>query len=120
MALVRLHQTWTVSAPRDEVFIHLANPESYVGMTQFVTRVYDVRTDADAVRYVAVERFRLAGVPVWDNHIKVTMRADPAAGVVVQDVDSPAGVRLHSRVELHDAPGGTSVDELIEVTMPKL
>ncbi|WP_157546132.1 SRPBCC family protein [Hamadaea tsunoensis] len=120
MASAQMRRTWTVAASRDDVFAHLATPESYVGMTQFVTRVYDVRDDGDAVRYVAVERFRLAGLPVWDNHIKVTLRADRAAGVVVQAVDSPAGVRLHSRVELREVPGGTSVDELIEVTMPKL
>lgn len=102
------------------VLAHLGDPQSYVGLTPFVVRVEDVVVAQHAVRYTAVERFRFLGLLRWDNPIRVVMRVDPVQRRITQEVTSPGGVRLRSTVDLLESAEGATVDELIEVSSPRL
>lgn len=86
----------------------------------FVIRVEGVVTAEGRTRYVAVERFRFLALFRGDNPIQVTMRVDPDQQRITQDVISPGGVRLKSTVELHESREDTTVDELIEMSSPRL
>jgi hypothetical protein len=89
-------------------------------LTPFVIRVERVSTADGATRYIAVERFRFLALLRWDNRIQVTMHVDPNHHCITQDVLSPGGVRLKSIVDLSESPQGTTVDELIELSSPRL
>jgi carbon monoxide dehydrogenase subunit G len=120
MAIDRFSVTYTVGAPPAEVFAHLTDPQSYVGLSPLVVLVRDVRPvrddrGRDAVEYVAVERFRW-GPLRWDNPIRVTMTA--LDGRVLSSVVSPGAVRLDSTVDLVASGTGTDVTETIEVRSP--
>jgi hypothetical protein len=83
--------TFAVATPPARVYAHLADPQSYVGLSPLVTAVRDVHADGDRVTYVALERFRF-----WTNPIRVTMTLDPAAPALVSEVASPGRVRLRA------------------------
>ncbi|MFI5801971.1 SRPBCC family protein [Streptomyces sp. NPDC051561] len=118
----------TVARPTEDVFTHLARPESYVGLSPLVVAVRDVEVARevgrdvavarDAVRYVAVERFRL-GPLRWDNPIRVTMTFPEPGRRIVSEVRSPGRVRLTSTVTLVPDGAGTRVSEAIWVAFPR-
>ncbi|NGO77387.1 SRPBCC family protein [Streptomyces sp. YC504] len=110
----------TVPAPAARIFAHLADPESYIGLSPLLVAVRDVVTAEDEVRYVAVERFRVLGPLRWDNPIRVTMTFPEPGRRIVSDVRSPGRVRLTATVELAPDGAGTRVSETVSVTYPKL
>lgn len=105
--------SFVVAAPPDAVREHLADPQSYVGLSPLVVEVRDVRRDGAVVRYTAVERFG-----PYRNRIRVTLT--DADGRVVSDVVSPGRVRLRAEVDLAPHEGGTEVTETITVESPAL
>ncbi|CAM5395622.1 hypothetical protein GCM10010329_58020 [Streptomyces spiroverticillatus] len=107
----------TVAGHEEQVFSHLSRPESYVGLSPLVIAVREVDTRDDAVRYVAVERFRL-GPLRWDNPIRVTMSFPGPGRRIVSEVVSPGRVRLTSTVALAPDGPGTQVSETVRVTFP--
>jgi carbon monoxide dehydrogenase subunit G len=107
--------TFAVAAPPATVYAHLAEPQSYVGLSPLVVAVRDVRTDGDRVSYVALERFRC-----YSNPIRVTMTLDPGAPAMVSEVAAPGRVRLRAAVTLTPSGGGTRVTETITVESPSL
>lgn len=107
----------TVARPAEEVFAHLARPEFYIGLSPLLIAVRDIDVSADAVRYVAIERFRL-GPLRWDNPIRVTMTFPGPGRRVVSEVRSPGRVRLESTVTLVPEGTGTRVGETVRVTFP--
>jgi len=109
-----------VAAPPRAVFDHLRDPNSYVGLSPLVVAVRDIREEPDAVHYVAVERFRFAGL-TYDNLIRVELRADdsdPARLWVGGDVDSPGNVQLRYGYTITPEGDGSRVVDRIEVTAP--
>jgi carbon monoxide dehydrogenase subunit G len=112
-----------VARPAEEVFAHLARPDSYIGLSPLLIGVRDVDISADAVRYVAIERFRL-GPLRWDNPIRVTMTfpgPDPGPDPdrrIVSEVRSPGRVQLESTLTLAPDAAGTRVSETVRVTFP--
>jgi carbon monoxide dehydrogenase subunit G len=120
MPIDRFSTTYAVDAPPAEVWAHLADPHSYVGLSPLVVTVRDVRPVHDdgreAVEYVAVERFRW-GPLRWDNPIRVTMTT-PSGRRIVSTVVSPGAVRLESTVDLAEHGSGTEVTEVTEVRSP--
>ncbi|NMO51846.1 SRPBCC family protein [Actinoplanes sp. TBRC 11911] len=114
----RFSHSFVVDALPSRVYAHLIEPQSYVGLSPLVVTVREVEQVADAVRYVAVERFGF-GPFRWDNNIRVEMRGTPDVRVV-SDVSSPGRVRLVATVDLRPARHGTQVTEIIELTAPIL
>ncbi|MFJ2742892.1 SRPBCC family protein [Streptomyces sp. NPDC087440] len=106
-----------VARPAEEVFAHLARPESYVGLSPLVVAVREVDVREGAVRYVAVERFRF-GPLRWDNPIRVTMTFPEPGRRVVSEVVSPGRVRLRSTLALVPDASGTRVSETVRVLFP--
>ena len=109
-----------VAAPPRAVFEHLRDPRNYVGLSPLVVEVRDIREEPDAVHYVAVERFRFAGVK-YDNLIRVELRADdddPARLWVGGDVDSPGNVQLRYGYTITPDGDGARVVDRIQVTAP--
>jgi hypothetical protein len=94
---------WVVAAPPSDVYAHLADPHSYIGLSPLVVAVRDVRLGRGRVSYVAVERFRLGRLR-WDNPIRVTMTLSPRR--LVSEVVSPGRVRLTATVDLSPGAGG--------------
>ncbi len=110
----------TVPAPAARIFAHLAEPESYIGLSPLLVAVRDIVRDGEEIRYVAVERFRILGPLRWDNPIRVTMTFPEPQRRIVSEVRSPGNVRLTATVELTPKDGGTHVAETVRVTYPKL
>jgi len=109
-----------VQAAPHVVFAHLRDPRSYVGLSPLVVEVRDIREGPDAVHYVAVERFRFAGLR-YDNLIRVELRADDADAArlwVGGDVDSPGNVQLRYGYTIAPDGDGSRVVDRIEVTAP--
>jgi carbon monoxide dehydrogenase subunit G len=111
--------TFVVAAPAERVFAHLAEPQSYVGLSPLVVEVRDVRHDGATVSYVAVERLALGPVR-HDNLIAVTMSFPEPGRRLVSDVVSPGRVRLVATVDLLPDGGSTKVTEHVRVTVPLL
>lgn len=103
--------SYVVPARPEQVFAHLADPASYVGLSPLVVEVHDVEADG----YTAVERFRL-GPFKYDNHIRI--RLTTADNVVASDVRSPGGVRLAHRFELAEHTDGCEIVERTRLTAP--
>ncbi|MEV8512742.1 SRPBCC family protein [Dactylosporangium sp. NPDC051484] len=114
MAVDVFAHSFVVAATPGAVRAHLADPDSYVGLSPLVVAVRDVRRDGDVVRYVAVERFGL-----YRNAIRVALTVGEDR--IVSEVASPGRVRLRAEVDLAphaDAPGHTTVTETITVESP--
>jgi carbon monoxide dehydrogenase subunit G len=111
--------SFAVPAPAERIYEHLAEPESYVGLSPLVVEVRDVRRDRAAVSYVAVERFTF-GPFKHDNLIAVRMSFPEPGRQLVSDVESPGRVRLVATVDLAPAGDGTQVTETVRVTFPAL
>jgi len=105
--------TFAVAAPPRVVFAHLADPQSWVGLSPLVVKVRDVEREGDVIRYAALERFRL-----YRNPIRVTMTLGDLQ--VISDVVSPARIRLRAVVDLAPAGSGSNVTETITVESPTL
>jgi hypothetical protein len=117
-----LSHRFVVGAPAEEIYAHLIDPHSYVGLSPLVVAVRDVRAtrdsrDRDVVTYVAVERFR-AGPLWWDNHLRVTMTATRPGRQLVSEVVSPGRVRLTATVDLDSRAAETHVTETIDIRSP--
>ncbi|MER7001964.1 SRPBCC family protein [Dactylosporangium sp. NPDC000555] len=116
MAVDVFTHSFVVAAAPGAVRAHLADPDSYIGLSPLVVAVRDVRRDGDVVRYVAVERFGL-----YRNAIRVTLTVGEDR--IVSEVVSPGRVRLRAEVEPvphEDAPGHSMVTETITVESPAL
>ncbi|GID91993.1 SRPBCC family protein [Amorphoplanes digitatis] len=108
-----------VHAPAEKIFAHLAEPESYIGLSPLIVAVRDVRRDGGEVSYVSVERFTF-GPFKYDNHIKVTMTFPEPGRRIFSDVVSPGRVRLTAAVDLVPDGDVTAVTETVNVTFPAL
>ncbi|MFC8905808.1 SRPBCC family protein, partial [Micromonospora sp. NPDC057140] len=120
---VAFETTCVVAAPPDEVYHHLSDPFSYVGLSPLIVAVRDVRTSHDVhgravAHYVAVERFRLVGPVRWDNPIRVRMVATRPGEQLVSEVHSPGWVSLRAVVDLAAVAGGTRVREQVTAAAP--
>ncbi|MBC9718651.1 SRPBCC family protein [Streptomyces sp. TRM66268-LWL] len=109
----------TVPAPPERIFAHLAEPESYLGLSPLLVAVRDIVRGGDGIRYVAVERFRILGPLRWDNPIRVTMTFPEPGRRIVSEVHSPGGVRLTATVVLTPMDAGTQITETVRVTYPR-
>ncbi|MGW0502268.1 SRPBCC family protein [Micromonospora sp. NPDC003241] len=114
-----------VAASPDEVYRHLTDPHSYIGLSPLIVAVSDVRTGRDAdgravTDYVAVERFRMVGPLRWDNHIRVRMVATRPGSQIVSDVRSPGWVWLRAVVDLTPETDGTRIRESVTAGAPLL
>ena len=124
MPIDRFSDSVRVHASAPEIYTHLLDPTSYIGLSPLVVAVRDVRPtrDAqgrDATAYVAVERFRF-GPFRWDNPIRVTLTGVTADRQLLSDVVSPGAVRLQATVDLTPTDDGTEVTESVEVRSPAL
>ncbi|AYF75686.1 SRPBCC family protein [Nocardia yunnanensis] len=107
-----LRNTFTVPAPAQAAYDHLARPENYIGLSPLVVAVEDVRADS----YVAVERFRFLKLK-YDNRIRVSLLGTPGRAVW-GEVDSPGGVRMAYRFELTDTPDGARIEDELRLRTP--
>jgi uncharacterized protein YndB with AHSA1/START domain len=117
-----LHHSFTVAAAPEAVFAHLADPQSYVGLSPLVVRVADLQPSLDRhgrsqVSYTAVERFG-QGRLHWDNRIRVLLTEVAPDRRLVSTVDSPGRVHLRVTVELAPTGTGTQVEETIDLRCP--
>ena len=119
MPTTEFRHRFAVPAPAERIYAHLAEPESYVGLSPLVVAVRDVRRAGDTVSYVAVERFA-AGPVKYDNLIAVTMSLPRPGRRLVSDVVSPGRVRLTATVDLEPDGDRTQVTETVRVTFPAL
>ncbi|UWP84750.1 SRPBCC family protein [Dactylosporangium fulvum] len=113
MAVDVFAHTFVVPASPAAVHAHLADPQSYIGLSPLVVAVRDVARDGDVVTYTAVERFGL-----YRNPIKVTLTVGDAR--ITSDVVSPGRVRLRAVTDLAPSGADTSVTETITVESPAL
>ncbi|MFG2062358.1 SRPBCC family protein [Micromonospora sp. NPDC048871] len=117
--------TFLVSSSVEEVFDHLSDPHSYLGLSPLIVAVDEVRISRDpegrtVADYVAVERFRFLRLLRWDNRIRVRMVTTRPGAQLVSEVASPGGVRLRAVVDLTAEATGTRVHEQVTATAPAL
>ena len=119
-----LEFTIVIDRPMADVYDHLADPHSFLGLQPLLIEMSPVResTEHDRVvrEYETVEAFRLRGRIVYRNRIRVrsTLTAPPAR--LDTRVHSPGGVTLN--VEYHFAAegAGTRLTEIMHLEMPAL
>jgi carbon monoxide dehydrogenase subunit G len=116
---MRIEHAFTVAAPPDAVFAHLADPASYVGLSPLVVDVRDVSRADGMTRYRAVERFPVCGKLSYDNVIAVTLAADRNDMTVSGDVRSPGWVRMAYRFEITPAGDGAAVTDTLVLRAPR-
>ncbi|BCJ66566.1 SRPBCC family protein [Polymorphospora rubra] len=112
-----------VAAPPDRVYAHLAEPANSVGLSPLIVAVRDVRRETGpdgraVVRFVAVERFRIAGPLRYDNILRVTQTATGPDRQLVLDVLSPARVTVRFVMDLAPLDDGTEVTVTVTLRMP--
>lgn len=115
---MRIEHAFTVAAPPDAVFAHLADPVNYVGLSPLVVDVRDVSRDDGVTRYRAVERFPVFGNLSYDNVIAVTLVADAADLTVSGDVVSPGRVRMAYRFGITPDGDGAAVTDTLLLRAP--
>ena len=123
MATDRFEYRYFINAPAEQVYAHLADPASYVGLSPLVIAVEDVEHSTDeqgraVVRYLSTERFNFLGFIRYDNRIRVTTTLTQQQ--IVSDVDSPFWVRVNFVFDLQPEGGGTWIQETISAQMPGL
>lgn len=119
MSTAEFGHSFVVAPPAGRVYDHLAEPQSYVGLSPLVVEVRDIRRDGPEVSYVAVERF-VVGPVRHDNLIAVAMTFPEPGRRLVSDVVSPGRVRLVATVDLVPSGASTTVTEHVRVTFPAL
>lgn len=113
-----IHYAFTVAAPPEAVFEHLAEPESYVGLSPLVVSVRDISRDDGITRYRAVERFRIVGRLSYDNVIAVTLEAHRDDMTVGGDVRSPGRVTMTYRYGITQDGDGAAVTDTLWLRAP--
>ncbi|RAG80704.1 SRPBCC family protein [Streptacidiphilus pinicola] len=118
MPSTELTRSYEILAAPAAVLAHLAEPESYIGLSPLLVDVRDIRREDGVTHYVAVERFRFLGLIQHDNVIRVSLRTEnaqlPDAAAVSGEVISPGGVRMDYRFAItsHGDAGSLVVDTL--------
>ena len=121
-----IEHAFTVAAPPDAVYAHLADPANYVGLSPLVVDVRDVSRDDGVTRYRAVERFPVFGNLSYDNVIAVTLVADGHDQPVVLGGHADAEGAARALVGVHDhvvagfADSGLEVVEQLGVKLEQL
>jgi hypothetical protein len=117
--------SYVIAAAADQVYRHLIEPTSQIGLSPLIVDVRDVRHGKDdagreTVAYVAVERFQPNRLLHWDNHIRVTTTQTSPGHELRSEVISPGRVRLASILRLTACAAGTQAVERIVVESPRL
>ncbi|MDG4767600.1 SRPBCC family protein [Solwaraspora sp. WMMD406] len=107
---------FTVAAPPERVYAHLAEPTNHIGLSPLIVAVRDVVAETDdagraVLRYVAVERFTIAGPLRYDNVLRVRQTATVPGRELVLEVRSPAWVSVRFVMTVaphHTGPAATS------------
>lgn len=115
-----------IAMPAADVYAHLTEPESYVGLSPLVTRVYDITRQTNAegkavVRYVTVEHFRFVGFIPYDNHIRVTSTQEQPNEVLVNEVHSPLNIYIRFANAFTSTEDGTAtaITETVHIRCPR-
>jgi ligand-binding SRPBCC domain-containing protein len=116
--------TWTyryhINAPVNQIYRHLSDPQSYIGLSPLVVRVYDVVKESSGIHYTSVERFTLLGIMPYDNHIRVHTRFTQPNQEMVSDVVSPFAVKVRFVFHFEAEADGTGLTETVTAQMPAL
>ena len=122
MGLATFEYGYFVRAPVEQVYAHLADPASYVGLSPLVISVRDVERSVDngliVFRYRSIEQFHFFGVLRYDNRIRVTMTLTRPNAQIVSDVDSPLRVKVRFVFDLRAQDGGTWMQETVTAQSP--
>ncbi len=114
----------TINRPVADVYDHLANPQSFLGLQPLLIEMSPVRESTEHERvvreYETVEAFRLFGRIVYRNRIRVrTTLTDPPARLDTR-VHSPGGVTLNVEYHFAAQSGGTRLTEIMHLEMSRL
>lgn len=123
MAVETFEYRYFVNAPVGQIYAHLADPASYVGLSPLVVAVDDVQHSTDGqghavVRYLSIERFNFLGFIRYDNRIRVSTTLTQPQKQLVSHVDSPLWVKMKFVFDLQPEDSGTWVQETISAQMP--
>ncbi|MFY1633879.1 SRPBCC family protein [Solwaraspora sp. WMMB335] len=111
-----------VAAPPRRVYDHLAEPTNHIGLSPLIVAVRDIERGTDPagqqeLRYVAVERFTVAGPLHYDNILRVCQTNTVPGRRLVMRVRSPARVRVRFVMDVEPAGTGVGHDPGTVVTV---
>jgi ligand-binding SRPBCC domain-containing protein len=122
MASASFHYRYFINAPASQIYAHLSEPNSYIGLSPLVTEVSHVtqlaNAEVPAVQYEAVETFHFLGFIRYPNRIKVRLVLTKPDAQMVHLVESIPNVRLRFTFDFQPGDGGTWIDENVTATMP--
>lgn len=114
-----------IALPVPDVYAHLTQPESYIGLSPLVTRVYDVshHTNSEGqavVQYVTVEHFRFLGFIPYNNHISVSSTQVNPDALLLNEVRGALNVyvRFENTFTPTEDGSGTSITEAVTIHCP--
>ncbi|HEX2621020.1 MAG TPA: hypothetical protein VHL11_12755 [Phototrophicaceae bacterium] len=129
MAVATWQYRYFIAAPAAQIYAHLVEPTSYIGLSPLVISVADITTGTDGdgrdfCRYVSVERFHFLKWITYDNPIRVTTTFTQPDREMISEVDSRPGVHVQFIFQFDpDSTGttaGTWVKETITATTPSV
>lgn len=123
MAAQTFQHQYFINAPVDQIYAHLKQPESYIGLSPLIVSVTDVQQGHDeqgreTCSYVSVERFRFLGLIRYDNHIRVLTTFTQPERQIISDVDSPFNVQVEFTFDFLPQDKGTLVAETVKAAAP--
>ncbi|MBI1279102.1 MAG: SRPBCC family protein [Anaerolineaceae bacterium] len=117
--------SYLVHAPAENIYTHLADPKSYIGLSPLVGKVSDIEWLIDdqqqrIVTYKTVEMFQFLGFINYPNPLNVVMTLAQPNQQIISDVQSGMNVSVRFVFDLNQQAGGTTVTETITASTPAL
>jgi hypothetical protein len=117
--------TYFIHAPASKIYAHLADPNSYMGLSPLLLSITDIHWETNSqqqcvVRYKSVELFRFLGLFTYRNPLDVVMTLTQPDQQIVSDVQTNQNVTVHFVFDMHQQADGTNLTETITAHMPML
>jgi hypothetical protein len=125
MATVRANQrsfslTIQIDRPVPIVYAHLANPANLLGLQPLLTQMSPIQETIEnqqrVYRYETIETFRVAGIPLLHNRIRVQTVLTEENLQMVSVVHSAPRLKLHVVYDFQPCGEGTILTESMRIT----
>lgn len=109
-----------VNSPQQDVYNHLADPHNLLGLQPLLTSVEileESRNEYNAIvrPFYSIETFRFLGIPIYNNHIKVTSTLTDPPRKMEYYVESQPGIQIHFTYQLKQENGSTQINLHVDI-----
>ena len=114
-----------IAAPAEQIYAHLSDPASYLGLQPLLVEVTETARGADAQgrptrTFRSVEKLRLFGFLPYRNTITTLMTLARPGERIECEVHSPGGVRLRNAFTVSVDGDASLVSDEVSIECPRL